>query len=75
MKYIVQAKDVYGAIGQLASALYEKDFRYVAFERWEIGKNIYRISEPTECRVIAIGENLKPVLMYEYEIEEVGADK
>lgn len=75
MKYIVKAKEVYDAIGQLARALGEKDYRYIAFERWEIGKKIYRISEPTECRVIAFGEDFKPILIYEYEIEEVGADK
>ena len=71
MKYIVQAKEVYGAVGQLASALEEKNYRYTGFERCEIGKKIYRISEPTECRVIAIGENVKPALMYEYEIERM----
>ena len=75
MKYIVQSKDVYGAIWQLARALYEKNFRCVDFERWEIGKKIYRISEPTECRVIEISKNVNPVLMYEYEIEEEDCDE
>ena len=75
MKYIIQAKEFYGAIEQLADALEEKSYRYTVFDKCEIGKKIYRISEPTECRVIEISKNVKPVLMYEYEIEEIGGDK